>query len=173
MRIVGHGNCGGKLVGIVEELRAADPADIPELMRLRWQLYSETEPVVGESYAAYEARFAPFARQVLRSPDWHVVVATHDTQVIAAMWVYRVPRVPQPGRGPAAPLAYVTNVYVEPAHRDGGLGSRMLAGIRDRCREEGFSLMMAWPTERSFPFYERLGFTRGADPLVHDLRRGP
>jgi GNAT superfamily N-acetyltransferase len=153
-------------------LRPAGPQDIPELSRLRWQLYDEADPIVGESYDAYRARFNDFAEEALGSPAWHVVVATEGTRVIAAMWVYRVPRVPQPGRGPAAPLAYLTNVYVEPAHRDGGLGSRMLADIHAWSRDEGFSLIMAWPSDRSFPFYERAGFTRPPDPLVRDLR-GP
>ena len=81
--------------------------------------------------------------------------------------------IPQPGYGPAAPLAYLTNVYVASAHRDGGLGSRMQAEIREWCRREGFSLIMAWPSDRSIPFYERAGFTRPPAPLIHDLPQGP
>lgn len=151
------------------ELRIAGLQDIPELARLRWQLYDEDHPVAGESFEDYAKRFAPFAEDALRSESWHVLIAQDDRLVVGAMWVYRVPRVPQPGRGPAAPLAYLTNVFVDPAHRDAGLGSRMLDAIADRCRDEGFSLVFAWPSERSFTFYERAGFTRPPDPLVLDL----
>lgn len=153
-------------------IRPAGLADIPELSRLRWQLYDEIGPIVGETYGSYEARFTEFAGTALRSDAWHVLVATEGRRVVAAMWVYRVPRIPQPGRGPAAPLAYLTNVYVAPPHRDGGLGSRMLADVQDRCRREGFSLIMAWPSDRSVPFYERAGFSRPPSPLVDELR-GP
>lgn len=38
----------------------------------------------------------------------------------------------KPGRADSA-IGYLTNVYVEPEHRDQGLGSRLLAGIRDEA----------------------------------------
>jgi GNAT superfamily N-acetyltransferase len=157
----------------VIELRSADLEDIPELSRLRWHLYDEISPVLGESSPDYQERFTPFAEDALRSEAWHIVVATNREELVGAMWVYRVPRIPQPGHGPAAPLAYLTSVYVAPAHRDSGLGSRMLTDIQAWCRDEGFSLIMAWPSDRSTPFYERAGFIRPAGPLVRDLRSGP
>jgi len=80
-----------------------------------------------------------------------------------------VPRVPQPGRGEPQPLAYVTNVYVEPAYRNDGLGGRLLDLAIETSRTEGFSLVMLWPNDRSTSFYERAGFERGRDPLVLDL----
>jgi len=49
----------------------------------------------------------------------------------------------------------------------------MQAEIREWCRREGFSLIMAWPSDRSIPFYERAGFTRPPAPLIHDLPQGP
>jgi GNAT superfamily N-acetyltransferase len=151
------------------ELRTAGLQDVPALARLRWQLYDEGHPVLGESFQDYVARFVAFAEEALRSESWYVLVAQDGERVVGAMWVHRVPRVPQPGRGPAAPLAYLTNVYVDPEHRDGGLGSRMLEAVADRSRDEGFSLIFAWPSDRSVSFYRRAGFTRPDDPLVLDL----
>jgi Acetyltransferase (GNAT) domain len=48
----------------------------------------------------------------------------------------------------------------------------------DGDRLVGFSLAMVWPSDRSFPFYERAGFARPPDPLILDLggdwhHRGP
>jgi GNAT superfamily N-acetyltransferase len=151
------------------ELRSARAEDIPALARLRWDLYDEGHPVAGESRADYVGRFTTFADEALRSTSWFALVAWEGERVVGAMWVYRVPRVPQPGRGPAAPLAYLTNVFIDPAHRSAGVGSRMLEEVRNRCRDDGFSLIFAWPSDRSFPFYERAGFSRPPDPLVLDL----
>lgn len=147
----------------------ATVADVDELARLRWQLYTEESPSVEESFESYRDRFAAFAVEALADDDWRVWIAEDMGRLIAATWRHRVPRIPQPDRGEPAPLAYITNVYIEPAYRNGGLGSRMLHRVLDACREEGYSLALVWPSERSYPFYERAGFERPPDPLVIDL----
>jgi GNAT superfamily N-acetyltransferase len=152
-------------------IRTALPQDVGTLARLRWQLYTEDAPALSESAAEYRQRFERFAREALADPDWRVWVAEdEDGAVVGAMWRFRVPRIPQPDRGEPAPLGYLTNVYVQPAHRDGGLGSRMLRAVIDASRAEGFSLIVTWPSDRSYPFYERAGFARHDDPLMLEFR---
>lgn len=148
-------------------IRSAVPGDVEALARLRWQLYTEDVAATAGSAAEYRDRFRRFAREAMADPDWHVWVAEDGSgTVVGAMWRFRVPRIPQPDRGEAAPLGYLTNVYIEPAHRDGGLGSRMLSEVIEASRAEGFSLIVTWPSDRSYPFYERAGFVRGDDPLT-------
>ena len=84
------------------------------------------------------------------------------------MWLHTVPRVPVPGKR-AGPIGYLTNVYVEPSHRNAGLGAEMLDQITAWCRSEGFSTVIVWPTERSRSFYRRGGFGRPEEPLVLDV----
>ena len=55
---------------------------------------------------------------------------------------------------------------VEPELRDEGLGSRMLEVVLAWARERGVEEIIVWPSERSYPFYERAGFSRTRDPLV-------
>ena len=148
-------------------IRVASRADVGELARLRWQLYTEGAPEAAESLEEYGRRFERFAGDALTDPDWRVWVADGPSEaLVGAMWRFRVPRIPQPDRGEPAPLGYLTNVYVAPSHRDGGLGSRMLREVIDASRAEGFSLIVTWPSERSYPFYERAGFARHRDPLM-------
>jgi GNAT superfamily N-acetyltransferase len=148
-------------------IRVATQADVGELSRLRWQLYTEEGAGAEESLEEYAHRFERFAGDALTDPDWRVWVAGGPSEaLVGAMWRFRVPRIPQPDRGEPAPLGYLTNVYVAPSHRDGGLGSRMLRGVIDASRAEGFSLIITWPSERSYPFYERAGFARHRDPLM-------
>ena len=114
-------------------------------------------------------RFADFAREALTDERWRAWIAQDVGRLVGALWRFTVPRVPQPGRGAPQPLAYVTNVYVEPEYRNDGLGARLLDRAIEASRIEGFSLVMVWPSDRSMTFYGRAGFERGPDPLVLDL----
>ena len=146
----------------------ATAEDIPELARLRYELYAEQEVGVAESAEAYRERFAAFATGALASEDWRAWVARDGDRLVGAMWLQSVRRVPVPGKR-AGPIAYLTNVYVEPEHRNAGVGAQMLARLTAWCRGEGSSLVIVWPTERSRRFYGRAGFTRPGEPLVMEL----
>jgi GNAT superfamily N-acetyltransferase len=142
--------------------------DIPELARLRWQLYSEQDGDVAETPDAYRERFAGFARSALTSDEWRTWVARDGDRLVAAMWLLTVPRVPVPGKRAGA-IGYLTNVYVAPEHRNAGLGALLLDRVRSWSREQGFSLVIVWPTERSRPFYRRGDFDRPDEPMVLDV----
>ena len=142
--------------------------DVPELARLRWELYAEQGGDPTEGFDAYAERFSRFARSALTSRDWLAWVARADDRLVGAMWLHTVPRVPVPGKRAGA-IGYLTNVYVSPDLRNAGLGAEMLDRMRAWCAEEGFSLVIVWPTERSQPFYRRGGFTRPEEPLVIEL----
>jgi GNAT superfamily N-acetyltransferase len=142
--------------------------DIPELARLRWELYAEQEGDVPETLDAYRERFASFAGAALSSDAWRSWVARDGDRLVAAMWLQTVPRVPVPGKR-AGPIGYLTNVYVAPEHRNAGLGAQLLDRVKAWCSEQRYSLVIVWPTERSRPFYRRVGFDRPDEPLVLDL----
>ena len=142
--------------------------DVADLAGLRFALYEEQEDRVGERPEDYLERFARFAERALASDDWRAWVARLDGRPVAAMWLHTVHRVPVPGKR-AGPIGYLTNVYVAPEHRDAGLGARMLDRVTTWCRQEGFSTVIVWPTERSRPFYARGGFGRPDEPLVLEL----
>ena len=149
-------------------IRPASAGDIPELARLRWQLYTERE-THDEPFEAYVERFAAFARDALARDDWRAWCAEEDDRLIGAMWLHTVPRVPAPGHGAPRPMAYLTNIYVDPEHRSHGLGSRMLQQLVDHCAASGFELVMTFPADDAYGFYERNEFTRSPDPVVHRL----
>jgi GNAT superfamily N-acetyltransferase len=145
--------------------------DVPDLARLRWELYAEREGS-RESLDAYQDRFVAFALQALSRDAWHAWVARGPSGPVAAMWLQTVQRVPVPGKT-AGPIAYLTNVYVQPSHRDRGLGTRMLQHVLDHCRRHGYSCVITWPSARSRPFYRRAGFDRLDDPFVLELAPDP
>jgi GNAT superfamily N-acetyltransferase len=149
-------------------IRPATAADIPELARLRWQLYTERE-THDEPFDDYAERFTVFAGDALARDDWRAWSAEQDDRLVAAMWLHTVPRVPAPGHGAPRPMGYLTNMYVEPEHRSHGLGSRMLHMVVEHCTTGGFELMLTFPADDAYGFYERNGFTRPPDPVVHRL----
>lgn len=124
-------------------VRFATTDDLDELGRLRWQLYTEEDLDVDESPEAYRDRFAAFARESLSSDDWCAWVAEEHQRLVGAMWLHRVPRIPAPGRPVAAPMGYLTNCYVEPSHRNRGLGSEILRRVVAWCEEHEYALVMA------------------------------
>jgi GNAT superfamily N-acetyltransferase len=142
--------------------------DVPELARLRWQLYEEQNGEPAEAFEAYVERFAGFARAALESGDWRACVARTEGGLVAAMWLHTVHRVPVPGLR-AGPIGYLTNVYVATEHRNAGLGAQMLDRVKAWCGDEGFSTVIVWPTERSRSFYGRGGFGRPDEALVLDM----
>lgn len=147
-------------------IRPARTTDADDLARLRHALYAEHDRA-KEPLEAYTTRFAGFVHDVLASDAWRIWVAELEARIVATMWLQLVERVPRPGedRG-ALPVGYLTNVFVEPELRDGGLGSRMLEEIITWARGRGVEEIIVWPSERSYPFYERAGFSRTPDPLV-------
>lgn len=152
-------------------IETATVDDVPDLARLRWELYVEQDGE-REPFDTYRRRFEEFARDALANDRWRAWVVRDGTDPVGAMWLQTVARVPVPGKV-AGPIGYLTNVYVVPEHRNGGLGGRMLDGITTWCRDQGYSLMIVWPTERSRPFYGRAGFDRLAEPFALEFGDDP
>jgi GNAT superfamily N-acetyltransferase len=142
--------------------------DVAAMARLRFALYAEQDGAVAEPPGDYRGRFERFAERALTSADWRAWVARIDDELVAAMWLHTVHRIPVPGKR-AGPIGYLTNVYVAPDRRNTGLGSQILDRVTAWCREEGFSAVIVWPTERSRPFYGRAGFARLDEPLMIEL----
>ncbi len=122
-----------------------------------------------ESFGAYVRRFSAFAANALSGDDWRAWVAESGERLVGAMWLQTVPRVPAPGRGDPRPIGYLTNAYVEPDHRSQGLGSRLLQTVVEHCEATAHVLVMAWPADDAYRFYERQGFIRPSDPVVRRL----
>jgi GNAT superfamily N-acetyltransferase len=151
-------------------IRAATHEDADALARLRFRLYLEQEPGIAEPFEAYRERFRMFAGWALDSDDWRGWVAVDDGgDLVGNAWLQTVPRVPAPGRRDPSNMGYLTNMYVAPDLRGTGLGRRLLDAVLDHCRAAGYALVLTFPAERAYGFYEHAGFTRPRSPLVHEL----
>lgn len=144
---------------------AATAEDGAELARLRWALSAEYSDHVSDGeYAAFADGFVEWWMSVVDTGEWDVVVTGDGERLVGNVWGRRVTKVPKPGT-PAGAWTYVTNVYVEPAWRNAGVGSLLLGAVLEHSRRQGRELAVVWPAERSAPLYRRLGFAPPAELL--------
>jgi len=144
--------------------RLATPDDLSALGDLRWRL--QTDDKVDD--VAKKVFVSDFIANDLHNGDLFHFVAERDGSIIGAMSVRKVWKVPAPGR-PEAAWGYLTNSHVLPAARGKGVGSGLLRFVKLWAKDEELALLIVWPGDKAYPFYERAGFAREADPLVLHL----
>jgi GNAT superfamily N-acetyltransferase len=141
-------------------IRPADVGDVDELTRLRWTFRVEAGTPASLDRDAFGADMRDFVTDAFSvGSDWRAWAAEADGRLVGCVWLRLVERVPHPNlpRG-ARPIAYLTNMYVEPELRDAGLGRRLLEVALDAARSDEVDGVVLWPSDRSRPFYERAGF---------------
>lgn len=151
-------------------IRRAVRADATELARLRWDFTAELAHA-DESLASFTPRFTRDVDEFLASGRWTIWVAECEGRLIGNLFMERVDKVPRPYERPAS-WGYVTNVYVEPDHRNAGTGRRLLEAAIAQARSDGWQLLLLWPSERSGEFYARSGFAPAPSILELELARG-
>ena len=152
-------------------VRRATAGDADELARLRWDFRVEQGTPVSRSFEAFAGEFRAFAIDVLADETaWRAWVAEDEGRPVGCVWLQFVEKIPHPSRGRwERPIAYVTNVYVEPALRNEGLGAQLVDAAMSYARERDAAEAVVWPTPRSVSFYRRAGFGAEAAPLGMDL----
>jgi GNAT superfamily N-acetyltransferase len=76
-----------------------------------------------------------------------------------------IPWPPGP-RYPGTRLAFVYNVYTEPAHRGRGLARRIMEAIHEFCRGEGIGSVALNASRFGQPLYESLGYHVAQSPMM-------
>ncbi|MGB6455209.1 MAG: GNAT family N-acetyltransferase [Streptosporangiaceae bacterium] len=154
-------------------IRRAGDADVAALAALRSEWTREwggagDDPAFGERFAAW------FEQDGARRVTW---LAAHDARAVGMVNLAVFERMPQPGRAPSR-WGYLANAFVLAAHRDRGIGGRLLDALLRYADENDFARVVLSPSERAIPFYLRAGF-RPADfllvrlPPEPDGRSGP
>jgi len=147
----------------------ATPADVSALANLRWtwRTDEESEGDATESRDAFVERFSAFAAEAL-SGRWTVWVAQDEDEIVANIWIYRVPKVPSPSLT-TRDFGYMTNVYTVPKMRDLGVGSKLLATVTEWAHDSDLELIIVWPSDRSVPWYTRGCYTPSTEILELEI----
>lgn len=138
----------------LEVVRAGE-GDGPALAALRYRWRSEEGGESGRTLSEYAATLGEWIDAHRAS---HVAyLARLDGEPVGEAWRATVDRVPGLSR-PRRAAAFLQAVYVAPERRGAGVGTALVGRLVADARDEGYDYLVVHPTERSFPFYRRLGF---------------
>jgi aminoglycoside 6'-N-acetyltransferase len=99
-------------------------------------------------------------------------VGDTDSAVVGMLNLAIFRRMPTPGRADGAPgtsWGYVTNVYVTPTHRKGGLGTLLVGEAVRYGRALGMARLVLNPSDMAAPLYARAGFVAASELMMLDL----
>src|SRR5262249_15846536 len=145
-------------------VRPATLADADTLVRHRLAMFADMgleydAPALDASFRAWLADLVP---QGVYRP-W--LVGTADGEVPAGGGMTLIPWPPGP-RYPGERLAFVYNVYTEPAHRRLGLGRMLMEAIHTWCRANGVRSVALNASRDGRRLYETLGYVESASPTM-------
>jgi GNAT superfamily N-acetyltransferase len=150
-------------------VRRARPDDAPALARLRLAFRSESRAVT-ESVDAFLARCEAWMHPRLgHDSPWRTWVIERDGGLLGNIWLQVIEKIPNPG-DESERHAYISNFYVHPSARNGGVGSALLAAALAEADALEVDTVFLWPSARSRPLYERHGFSSNTRVLAFERR---
>ncbi|HEY4131290.1 MAG TPA: GNAT family N-acetyltransferase [Gemmatimonadaceae bacterium] len=149
-------------------VRRAGPTDLDVLARLRYAFRAEAHPVV-ESESKFLSRCARWMHPRLTDASpWRAWVLEQNSEIVGNVWMQLVEKIPNPG-SESEVHAYISNFFVAPSARNTGAGSLLIQTALDDARHLHVDTVILWPTARSRPLYQRLGFRESPDLLANKL----
>jgi GNAT superfamily N-acetyltransferase len=145
-------------------IRSAALEDIESLVHHRVAMFED----MGLSFDAAEVAdaFRPWLVAHMTQGDYRGwVVESASGAIVAGGGITIIAWPPGPGYA-GERLAYVYNVYTEPAHRHHGLAGRVMKSIHAWCRAEGVTSLALNASRAGQPLYERLGYAVTASPMM-------
>lgn len=141
-------------------IRLAIASDAAALANLRYAFRASTGTAT-EPMREFLNRCTTWMKEHLDSERWRCWVAEENEDLIAAVWLQLIEKIPNP-IDEREQHGYITNFYVTESARGRGLGSKMLNEVISFCESHDVHSIILWPTEHSRTLYERYGFA------VHD-----
>lgn len=146
-------------------IRPATAADASPLAELRWDFRVAEAGAAAESHAEFVARCREWMEPRLAPGSaWRCWLAEVDGAIAGNLWLQVIEKIPNPVPEPESHV-YITNVYVAPGYRGGGVGAGLVRTAIDYAREIEADSAILWPTEKSRTLYQRFGFELPPDLL--------
>ena len=106
---------------------------------MRWEFRLELGTPADRTFRAFASE------ALVDGSAWRAWVAEHDHRLVGCLWIQLVQKVPHPSRARwDRPVAYLTNMYVAPGHRDAGLGRGLLDEAFAFARARGVDGVFLW-----------------------------
>ena len=144
------------------QCRRADAKDVGDLASLRYTWRVEERGERGLESSEFESQLREW---MSRHRETHLgYLATRDDVPVGCAWLCIIDRVPGPGTFIRRAGA-LQSVYVRPAQRNVGIGSELVRFVLGEAGSMKLDYLGVHPSERSFAFYRRLGFTAAGRAL--------
>ncbi len=145
-------------------LRTATLADADVLVHHRVSMFTD----MGEPFdrAALESAYREWLAAMMASGSYRAwLVTADDGSVAAGGGITILPWPPSP-RNLGHRIAFVYNVYTEPAHRRHGLARLVMDAIHDWCAKEGVQTIALHASADGRPLYEGMGYLPWPTPMM-------
>ncbi|QAY60338.1 GNAT family N-acetyltransferase [Microbacterium protaetiae] len=155
----------GPVVGI--DVRRADAGDAHDLAQLKIE-WAQVDPSPNRQEVD---EFADALSTWIAGQDDLLVVevAVADGQIVGMAWMVLFERAPDFADRQRL-TADIQSVYVTPAHRNRGIGRRLVDALCDAADARSVPRILVTASARSVPLYERSGFE--SSPLLLQRRAG-
>ena len=145
-------------------IRPATLADAAVLVRHRIGMF--TDMGVRLDADQLDGAFRAWLDEVMPARTYQAWLAeTASGEVACGGGITIVPWPPGPSY-PGDRLAFVYNVYTEPAHRRRGLARTIMETIHGWCREEGIGSIALNASRDGKPLYQSMGYAESANPMM-------
>jgi GNAT superfamily N-acetyltransferase len=146
-------------------VRPATPDDAGVLIHHREAMFLDMGTPRSEVAAAGPAFRAWLADAMPKGTYRAWVVETDGGEVVAGGGMTVLPWPPGP-QHPGGHVAFVYNVYTEPAHRGQGLARRVMEAIHAWCRGAGIHSIALNASPDGRPLYESMGYRVSESPSM-------
>ena len=145
-------------------LRPATLADVETLVRHRLAMFAD----MGSSYdpPSLDAAFRAWLARLMPSSVYRAwLVETSAGEIAGGGGITVIPWPPGP-RYPGERLAFVYNVYTEPAHRRRGVARLIMDTIHAWCRANGVTSVALNASRDGLQLYQSMGYVESASPMM-------
>jgi GNAT superfamily N-acetyltransferase len=147
-------------------IRRAEDSDLGAIIWLRREWTREQDGDQPE--VDFDERLtAWFARESARRITW---LAEADGSPVGMMNLAVFERMPRPGQVPSR-WGYLGNAFILAAHRNQGIGTRLLDTVLGYADENDFARVVLSPSARAIPLYQRAGFGPADTLMLRTLPR--
>jgi GNAT superfamily N-acetyltransferase len=150
-------------VAATYRIRPATLDDIDVLVRHRLGMFADMGVTVDDSVAP---AFRTWLSDMMPSGTYRAWLTETNTNEIAAGGGITILPWPPGPRYPTGRLAFVYNVYTEPAHRRRGHARLIMHAIHTWCRQAGITSVALNASQDGRPLYESLGYHAAQSPMM-------
>jgi GNAT superfamily N-acetyltransferase len=146
-------------------VREATLDDLDALVRHRVGMF--TAMGAEADLAALAAAFRVWLQATMPAREYYAWVCdTPSGAIVAGAGVSLLRWPPGPQLGTGGRLAFVYNVYTEPAHRRQGLARRLMDAIHDWCAAQGIGSVALNAAPAARHLYDSMGYSEVPSPMM-------